>query len=77
MIEGSTQIGEATISVQDEQVMVYFPGGEGTSIPCDSFAVEKLEFIARIASLHHGQTQATQNGDRPDLHAARSELRLT
>lgn len=50
VFEANVQLGDATIAVQDGQVMVYFDGGEGTSVSLEA-GVEALSFITRAAKL--------------------------
>jgi len=50
--EGRTEFAGAVLAVQDEQLMIYFPDGEGTSEPLTESVVQKLHSFALCAQLH-------------------------
>ena len=55
MIEGVVELGQHTCAVQDGQLMIYVPGGEGGSEPLDDTTIRRLEFLLGLAMAHHAQ----------------------
>lgn len=47
-IEGEVEFAGMTALVQDEQLMLFFPGGEGTSEPITWNTCRKLLFLLKL-----------------------------
>jgi hypothetical protein len=65
MIEGSIELAGHEIRVQDEQVMVFVPGGDGGSEPLDMSVIRKLASFVGLAFAHHEQMLRGKEGPYP------------
>lgn len=65
MIEGKVNIAQHEFAVQDGQLMVFIPGGEGGSEPLTRETLNKIRFLERLAEAHFTQEVKNARHQRP------------
>jgi hypothetical protein len=55
MIEGHVEIAGYDLVIQDEQIMIYVPGGSGDSEPLTPAIVSRLAHLTGLAATHYDQ----------------------